>query len=257
MESRKTILEARQLNLGYGEKTVLSSAGFKVMKGELWVLLGPNGSGKSTLLRSLAGLQPILEGEVLVQGRSINKISARERAKSLSVVLTNPPDVAGMRVLEVLRAGLYPYQPWLGRPDAQLEQSMLESASELGLSDLLDRPLYALSDGQRQTVMLARALVQSTPLIIMDEPTHYLDVIRKHKVYRMIKRLVQDFGKTVVVATHNLEWAWMTADKLGVIADRKLHTGDRNQITATGIMGRAYQDDQLFFDPATGRFSSL
>ena len=254
MKDGKTIMQVHQLEVGYRQKTVLSGADFQVREGQLWALLGPNGSGKSTLLRSLAGLQPMLAGEVLVQGKSIKSMPARERARAMAVVLTNPPDVAGMRVVEVLRTALYPHQPWLGRSDSGLEQGMLEHASELGLGDLLDRPLYTLSDGQRQTVMLARALVQSTPLILMDEPTHYLDVLRKHKVYRMIKRLVQDFGKTVILSTHDLEWAWNEADMMGVIAGGKLFTGSASQLAALNVMDRAYPDDQLTFDPASGRF---
>lgn len=248
-------LQAKALGVGYSGKVLpgLGVVNLSLASGQLTALVGPNGSGKSTLLRTLSGLMKPLHGSLLLDGQPVQRWGPRVRARKLAVVWTAIPPVGEMRVLDLLRLGRFPHRGWAGddpKGDVQVERA----ADDLGLRALLMRPLYRLSDGERQRVLIGRALVQDTPVLLLDEPTHYLDVVQRAEVFQLLAHQASGRNRSLLVATHEVEWALQVADYLAVIAPEGLVVGPAEQIRHSGILERVYRSDKLHFDAETGRF---
>jgi len=231
----------------------LANVELSLHPGELTALVGPNGAGKSSLLRTLTGLLQPVQGRLLLEGRPLHGWSARERARKLAVVWTAIPPIGEMHVLDLLRLGRYPHRDWTGRDD-QAEAMLERVAQDLHLEALLSRPLYRLSDGERQRVLIGRALVQDTPVLLLDEPTHFLDVVQRAEVFQLLAQQASLRNRALLVATHEVEWALQVAHRLAVIAPDGLKTGTATEIRSGGLLQRVYQSDKLWFDAASGRF---
>ena len=213
--------ELKGLSTGYhtkkGDRVVSRDITARLQAGELTCLLGPNGAGKSTLLRTLAAFQPPLDGELLLDGRPLNAFTPQERATRIGVVLTERPDIKGMRVREMVAMGRSPYTGFWGGLSAQDETAVDEAIQQVGIHDLERRMLHTLSDGERQKVMIAKALAQQTPIIFLDEPTAFLDFPSKVEMMLLLRRLAREMQKTVFLSTHDLELALQTADRLWLL----------------------------------------
>jgi iron complex transport system ATP-binding protein len=252
-------LAARALTIGYpaarSPKLIAGPLEFALHAGELVALLGPNGAGKSTLLRTLAGLQAPLAGSVLLQEKDLSALSTTERARQLSIVLTDRIEAGGLTVLELVRLGRHPHTGWLGGLSAHDEAQVQAALVATGTTAFAPRRVDELSDGERQKVLLARALAQDTPIILLDEPTAHLDLPNRVALLRLLHRLARDTQKAILLSTHELDLALQAADRLALLtADGQLHLGTPEDLVLAGTFATAFAREGLAFDAATGTF---
>ena len=211
------MIELRHLTVGYGEKAVLSDINQSLEAGSLVCLLGSNGVGKSTLLRTLAGFQPPLAGKVLLEGKDLASLTLSERSKAVSVVLTERVEVPYMKVADLVGMGRSPYTGFFGTLTKEDNAIVSEAIEMVGIADLAARTIDTLSDGERQKAMLAKALAQQTPVILLDEPTAFLDFHAKISTLRLMLRLAHETGKTILMSTHDVEMALRLSDILWIV----------------------------------------
>ena len=203
------------LSVGYkGFPPVVSNINVEIKSGELTCLIGSNGIGKSTLLKTLTGFLPKLSGRLLLDGRDINMLSQRERAKYISIVLTYKSDVQNLSVTEMVGMGRMPYTGFWGKLNTSDQTIVAEAIEMVGIEHLKNRMIQTLSDGERQKVMIAKALAQQTPVILLDEPTSFLDFPSKVEMLQLLHRLAKETNKVVFLSTHDLELALRIADRL-------------------------------------------
>lgn len=254
-------LTARDLTIGYQNRNqpkriVAESLAVDLFPGQLVCLLGPNGAGKSTLMRTLAGLQPILSGTVSVQGQDLQAVGPVALAQKLSLVLAERVDAGNLLVRELVALGRTPYTGWLGsltKDDQDKIQEALEATDTLIYQN---RRLYQLSDGERQKVMLARALAQNTDLILLDEPTAHLDLPNRVEMMRLLHRLTRQLNKAILLSTHELDLALQAADRLWLLDPAgQLATGTPEDLVLTGAFASTFAKGGFYFDKSTGTFT--
>ena len=221
-DTHNSILESLDLAIGYPHSGSLPlilarDLHLTIERGQVIGLLGPNGSGKSTLLRTLAGLQPVISGSVKVLGQIIRSNQVRQIARMLSVVLTDRIDVRNLTVYQLVSMGRYPYTDWLGRAGSDDHQRIKSAIEQVRLKGYSGRFFNELSDGEQQRALLAKALVQDTPLIILDEPTAHLDLPNRISIMRLLRNLADETGKSILFSTHDLDLAIHTADLLWLL----------------------------------------
>ena len=254
----KTI-ELRQLSIGYegknNTKIVARNIDATINKGELTCLLGANGVGKSTLLRTLSAFQNRLDGEIIIQGKSINTYNDKELAKVISVVLTEKCDIRNMTVTELVGLGRSPYTGFWGTLSKRDLTEVKKAIALVRIENLAERMVHTLSDGERQKVMIAKALAQDTPIIYLDEPTAFLDFPSKVEVMQLLHRLSRETDKTVFLSTHDLELALQIADKIWLM-DKKhgICIGTPEDLSLDGSLSRFFSHKGILFDKETGLF---
>jgi iron complex transport system ATP-binding protein len=254
------VLTAHTLSIGYRyrqETLVRQGIELALLPGQLVCLMGPNGAGKSTLLRTLAGVQDPLAGELLLQGQPIEKLSPQEKAKAISLVLTDVVHSANLRVLEVVQLGRYPHTGWLGRLGADDKRAVEKALADTETLHLAEHKLYTLSDGQRQKVMIARALAQGGQLLLLDEPTAHLDLVHRIQIMHLLGRVAREQQKAVIVATHELDLALQSADRLLLMPLQRelpLLEGLPEDLVLNGALEEAFGRDPYRFDQQSGRF---
>ena len=241
---------------GRGRKAISTDINAALPPASLTCLLGPNGAGKSTLLKTLCGFIPPLEGTVEIDSTSIADIPPADLARLVSVVLTDKPDVQNLTVADLVASGRSPYTGFFGRLDANDRAIVGSAISALGISSLAGRAVNTLSDGERQKAMIAKALAQETPVIILDEPTAFLDYPRKVETMMLLRNLAHTAGKTVFMSTHDLELALQLADHIWLM-DRALGiaSGTPRALAATGAIGAYFDTPHMTFRPDTLRFA--
>jgi len=213
-----------QLSVGYkGFSPVVTDINVEIKSGELTCLIGSNGIGKSTLLKTLTGFLPKLGGRLLLDGRDIDLLSQCERAKYISIVLTYKTDVQNLSVAEMVGMGRMPYTGFWGKLNVDDREIVAEAINMVGINHLKDRMVQTLSDGERQKVMIAKALAQQTPIILLDEPTSFLDFPSKVEMLQLLHRLAKETDKVVFLSTHDLELALRIADLLVELDKSGLH----------------------------------
>jgi iron complex transport system ATP-binding protein len=218
-EGDARVLETSGLSIGYrkaGEPPLVLAQNLELGfgSGEVTALLGPNGSGKSTLIRTLSGLQNPLAGTVRVMGIPVRSSNARQTARIISLVLTDRIEVRNLTVFQLVSMGRYPYTGWLGRLDQEDRMKTVMAMEMVRLEGYADRFLHEMSDGEQQKALLAKALAQDTPVIIMDEPTAHLDLPNRISLMRLLRRLADETGKSILFSTHDLDLAVHAADTL-------------------------------------------
>lgn len=220
-----------QLSVGYkGFSPVVTDINVEIKSGELTCLIGPNGIGKSTLLKTLTGFLPKLGGRLLLDGRDIDLLSQHERAKYISIVLTYKTDVQNLSVAEMVGMGRMPYTGFWGKLNADDREIVAEAINMVGINHLKDRMVQTLSDGERQKVMIAKALAQQTPIILLDEPTSFLDFPSKVEMLQLLHRLAKETDKVVFLSTHDLELTLRIADRLVELNKSGLHIVPARQV---------------------------
>ena len=253
-------IELKALTTGYrskrGEHVVSKQITATLQAGELTCLLGPNGAGKSTLLRTLAAFQPPLSGEMLLDGQLLQEYTAQQLAMRIGVVLTERPSIKGMRVREMVAMGRSPYTGFWGGLKAEDEKAVDEAIAQVGIHNLERRQVDTLSDGERQKVMIAKALAQQTPIIFLDEPTAFLDFPSKVEMLLLLRRLAREMQKTVFLSTHDIELALQTADRLWLMGrdTEELIIGTPRELAATGALPRFFSGPGIVFDAEALRF---
>jgi iron complex transport system ATP-binding protein len=246
----------RDLAIGYPQQVqpLVSNLSLALSAGQFVFLLGPNGVGKTTLLKTLAGLMEPRSGSIHYAGRLIVDLSRHELARQRSIVLS-PREVDGsLRVRELVALGRLPYADWLGTLSADDDAAVTQALAATDSIHLADRPARQLSDGERQRVLIARALAQSTPVIFLDEPTAFIDLPGRMGIVGVLKRAAHEMNKAILLSTHDLDMALEVADQVWVL-DREgsLEEGMPEELVLRGTFNRAFPSSARF-DPQTGRF---
>lgn len=220
------------LSVGYKiGHAVVSDINLTLQSGKLACLIGENGVGKSTLLKTLTGFLPKLEGSLLLDGKDICEFSQRALARQISIVLTQKPDVQNLTVEEIVGLGRSPYTGFFGKLHANDQQIVDESIIAVGIEKLKNRMIQTLSDGERQKVMIAKALAQQTPVIFLDEPTAFLDFSSKVETFQLLQCMAHEMGKLVLLSTHDLELAVRFSDTLLQVNGDGLRTVSNEEVT--------------------------
>ena len=220
------------LSVGYKiGHAVVSDINLTLQSGKLASLIGANGVGKSTLLKTLTGFLPKLEGSLLLDGKDISEFSQRALARQSSIVLTQKPDVQNLTVEEIVGLGRSPYTGFFGKLHANDQQIVDESITAVGIEKLKNRMIQTLSDGERQKVMIAKALAQQTPVIFLDEPTAFLDFSSKVETFQLLQRMAHEMGKLVLLSTHDLELAVRFSDTLLQVNGDGLRTVSNEEVS--------------------------
>lgn len=247
-------LEIENIDLGYAQRhaaprLLAEHLSLRVPEGELTALLGRNGVGKSTLLRVLAGVRTPLRGRVTLDGREVAAMTARERARKIAFVTTEPVAAAHLRVREVVAMGRAPYTGWFGALSPEDERIVGESLERVGMAAFRDKPLESLSDGERQRVMIARALAQDTPLMFLDEPTAFLDLPNRYQIALLLRELAHSTGKTVIYSSHDLSTAVRLCDALWAMSPGGVAAGAPEDLLRSGALDAMFGGTPLSFTP--------
>ena len=239
-------------------RVVASGISAAIRKGELTCLLGANGVGKSTLLRTLSAFQPKLDGEIFLevalasQPLPLTALSDKELSMMIGVVLTEKPDIRNMTSRELVALGRSPYTGFWGTLHEDDWQVVDDAISIVGIQSLSDRMIHTLSDGERQKVMIAKALAQQTPVIYLDEPTAFLDFPSKVEMMQLLRRLAREQQKTIFLSTHDFELALQVADTLWMMEKGgKLTIGTPQELAAEGALARYVERPGIIFDAQT------
>ncbi|WP_262497249.1 ABC transporter ATP-binding protein [Maribacter sp. 6B07] len=233
---------------------MLSNISIHLMKGELAAIVGVNGIGKSTLLRTLGNFQPKLSGSIQIEGKELTDYSELQIASKVSVVLTEPIASKNLSVYELLALGRQPYTNWLGKLAANDTAIIKKSVALLALEPLLSKKCYQLSDGQLQRVLIARALIQDTDIILLDEPTSHLDLYHKVSILKLLKTLAHSTNKIILYTSHEIELAIQLSDKM-LILDGVNNAFDQPcNLIKNKNFDTLFPTDMISFDSNTGSF---
>lgn len=260
---KESIISAQHLSIGYPKSrnrntsVLYKDMSFDLYAGELTCLLGSNGAGKSTLLRTITGLQLSLDGNVLLQGKNILNYSEQQLSTLLGLVLTDKTVVGGLTVTELVGLGRYPYTGFFGRLSKEDHRIVEKAMQDVCILHKKDSYVAELSDGERQKVMIAKALAQECPIIILDEPTAFLDIVNRIEIMNLLHLIASTQNKTILLSTHDIELALTLADRLWLLArDRGLKSGVTEDIIISGAVNEYIGNDTIVFDKQTGRFVS-
>lgn len=238
-------IRCENISVGYGDHVVVSGVSLALHEGEILTLIGPNGAGKSTLLKTLARILPLQAGTVYLSGRDLMSFKNREIAQKMAVLLTHGKDPGMITCREVIEMGRYPYTNMAGTITASDREIVEEAMEQTGVRELAEREYTRISDGQRQRVMLARALCQQPEILILDEPISYLDIKYKLEFLTTLQRLVKQRGITVVMTLHELDLAARVSDRIACVKDGTI----QRMGTPEKVMKDRYMEE-LFHLPA-------
>ena len=230
------MIELKELTLGYGQRTLLKTVNARITGGQLVALLGRNGTGKSTLLRAIMGLESPQSGEINLQGKDIASLKPEKLALSISFVTTDKVRIANLRCKDVVALGRAPYTNWLG----QLQL--------VGMSGYAEKTMDKMSDGECQRIMIARALAQDTPVILLDEPTAFLDLPNRYELCLLLKKLAQEEGKCILFSTHDLDIALSLCDSIMLIDNPYMYTLPTSEMITSGHIERLFRNESVTFD---------
>jgi iron complex transport system ATP-binding protein len=245
------MIELYNISLGFGSRTLIEGASARFECGRMIALLGRNGTGKSTLLRAIAALGEVRDGEIIIDGRLLSEYNSAELARKIAFVNTERVDVEALRVLDVVAIGRSPYTDWMGRLSSDDEDVVRRSIALAGIEHLAERYVDTLSDGECQRVMIARALAQDTPVILLDEPTSFLDLPNRYELCRLLAELAHNQNKCIIFSTHELDIALSLADTIALVDTPQLVHLDTQTMIESGSIERLFNSDFVGFDPAT------
>lgn len=257
---KKETIRIDSLSIGYRggsqqkKRIVSEDIHATVNSGELTCLLGANGIGKSTLLRTLSAFQPKLKGDIFILGKEIENYSPKELASFISVVLTDKIDVRNMTVAELVALGRTPYTGFFGSLSNEDKRVVRKSISLVHIEHLSERMVHTLSDGERQKALIAKALAQETPIVLLDEPTAFLDFPSKVEMMQLLHRLSRQTNKTIFLSTHDLELALQIADKIWLMNREGITIGTPEDLSLSGYLERFFSTKGLLFDLDSGLF---
>lgn len=247
-------LHASDLQLAYGDRVIVDGLDFDVVDGTITAVIGPNGCGKSTLLRALGRLLHPKRGSVLLDGKQIHKMSTKEVAKVLGVLPQSPVAPDGLTVADLVARGRHPHQSWYRQWSSDDESAVAEALGMTGIEDLADRTLDELSGGQRQRAWLSMALAQGTDLLLLDEPTTYLDLSHQVDVLELVGRLHDESGRTVVMVLHDLNLAARYADRLVAMKGGAIVAeGEPGEVLTEELLAEVFElNARVIADPVVG-----
>ena len=248
-------VSANGVTLGYGERIVVADLDLQVHTGVITTVIGPNGCGKSTLLRALGRLLPPRSGQVLLDGKAISSMKTKEVARVLGILPQTPTAPDGLTVADLVARGRHPHQSWLRQWSADDADEVSRALEQTGIADLADRPLDQLSGGQRQRAWISMALAQGTDILLLDEPTTYLDLAHSVEVLDLVDRMHDEMGRTVVMVLHDLNLAVRYSDQLVVMSKgRIVASGPPVEVISAELLREVFDlDAAVIDDPVSGR----
>ncbi len=259
--SNINILSVSNLSIGYtakkGNVVIASNLNLNLQSGKLISLIGANGIGKSTLLRTLCGIQNPISGSVLLNNKNVQSYDPLALAQNLSLVLTEKLPPSNLTVFELIALGRQPYTNWLGKLSETDLENVNQAIKLTQIESLTNNKHYEISDGQLQKVLIARALAQDTPLIILDEPTTHLDLLHKVSVFKLLKKLSQETNKCILFSTHDIDLAIQLSDEMIVMTENKAVQDQPCNLISKGVFDSLFKDENIKFDSEKGRFMIL
>ena len=245
------MIELCDFTIGYGERCLLHNVNTLIGKGRLTALIGRNGTGKSPLMRAVAGLNRRYGGHIVLNGKDSLQMRPQEMAKTLAFVNTERTRIANLRCEDVVAMGRAPYTNWIGRMQPADREVVATSLALVGMEAYARRTMDKMSDGECQRIMIARALAQSTPIILLDEPTSFLDMPNRYELCMLLARLAHEEGKCILFSTHELDIALSLADNIALIDSPQLHCLPTAEMAVSGYIEKLFRNDCVPFDAAT------
>ena len=234
------MIRLENISLGYGARRLLEGVTTRFEAGTLTALIGRNGAGKSTLLRALAGLEPLQAGAITIEGTPIAELDSAEAARRVAFVATDKVRIANLPCEDLVALGRAPYTNWIGRLQAVDREIVADVLEKVGMSDFAHKTMDRMSDGECQRVMIARALAQQTPVILLDEPTAFLDMPNRYELCRLLQRLAHDEQKAIIFSTHELDIATKMCDTIALIDTPKLLHQPVSEMATSGAIERLF-----------------
>lgn len=252
------MIRLSRLTVGYGSRLLIEDAAAEFRPGRLTALLGRNGAGKSTLLRVIAGLDRPISGMAEIinskgQAENLSDMPPQKRAREVAFVTTQKVRIANMLCRDVVGMGRAPYTDWIGRLSKKDNEIVDKALAMVGMEEFADKTLDRMSDGECQRVMVARALAQDTPAILLDEPTSFLDLPNRYELCSLLAHLAHENNKAIIFSTHELEIALQLCDDIALIDTPRLITLPAKEMAAKGHIQRLFTNTSMAFDPATMR----
>ena len=234
------MIELAGFNIGHGRGKLLNDIDAHFCAGQLTALIGRNGAGKSTLLRAIAGLNRRYGGTIRLAGRDMRTMDSAETARTLAFVGTDRTRVGALRCRDIVAIGRAPYTNWLGHMQEVDRRAVDEAIESVGMTDYADHRTDRMSDGECQRIMIARALAQATPVMLLDEPTSFLDLPGRYELCRLLARLAHEHEKCIIFSTHDLEIAMRTADRIALIDSPRLICMPADELSRSGEIQRVF-----------------
>ncbi|MBQ3149497.1 MAG: ABC transporter ATP-binding protein [Alistipes sp.] len=234
------MIKLNNISLGYTGRTLINSLTAHIESGKLTALVGRNGTGKSTLLRAIAGLGEIASGEILLNNKPLATMQPAELATTISFVTTDKVRIANLRCRDVVALGRAPYTNWIGRMQESDRLIVEQSLAAVGMSSYADKTMDRMSDGECQRIMIARALAQQTPIILLDEPTAFLDMPNRYELCDLLRHLAHDEGKCILFSTHELDIAISLCDAIALISPPQLHLLPTEEMVSSGYIEKLF-----------------
>jgi len=258
MSNKNNILSTSNLSIGFRTKkwvtTIAENLNLNLQEGKLIAIIGPNGIGKSTLLRTITGIQKPLSGTVSLNEKNIQELDVLTLAHNLSVVLTEKLPPSNLTVWELIALGRQPYTNWIGTLTDNDSAKINEAIELTQIGHLLSKKHYEISDGQLQIVLIARALAQDTPLIVLDEPTTHLDLLHKVVLFKLLKKLTQETGKCILFSTHDIDMAIQLSDEMIIMTPETVVQDQPCNLIMKGSFNTLFEDEHIVFDSEKGKF---
>ncbi|MEO9511422.1 MAG: ABC transporter ATP-binding protein [Flavobacteriaceae bacterium] len=251
---KNAIIATQDLAIGYKNKTVAQHINFSCNSGELCAIVGVNGVGKSTLLRTLGNLQPKLSGSIRIKNKHLVEYSSPQLARELGMVLTEQPSSKNLTVEELIALGRHPYTNWIGSLSSSDKMYVENSLEAFLLKDLRRNKCHELSDGQLQRVLIARAMAQDTPLILLDEPTTHLDLYHKVQILKLLQQLAHEKQKAIIFTTHEIDLAIQLCDTILLLDGAKNPFGAPCKLIEEKHFESLFPSEMVLFDAKTGSF---
>jgi iron complex transport system ATP-binding protein len=253
------IMSFNTLKIGYisgkNENILLPPLNARAYIGELIAVIGRNGIGKSTLLRTIAGLQKPLGGEIFFNGENIKNYSRMDLARRVGYISTDIVKVGNMSVYDLVALGRFPHTNWIGKIDLKDHEAIMDAIEKTSMKPFYRKYVSELSDGERQKAMIARILAQDTGIMIMDEPTAFLDIAARYEILQLMHTLSDKSRKTIIFSTHDLQMAINRSDKIWLILDDKLVEGAPEDLIIAGAFEHLFDNSAVSFNPGDGTFS--
>lgn len=258
MSTVNNTIITQSLHIGYHTKgktnTIAANLNLHLASGQLISLVGANGAGKSTLLRTLTGIQKPLQGTVFLNDKKIHEIPITDLAQELSLVLTEKLPPNNLTVYELIALGRQPYTNWLGQLSETDHEKIKQAIALTQIEPLINKKHHEISDGQLQIVLIARALAQDTPIIILDEPTTHLDLVHKVSVFKLLKKLSVETQKSILFSTHDIDLAIQLSDQMIVMTENQVYQDQPCNLITQGVFNLLFKDDAITFDGEKGKF---
>ncbi|MBA5791653.1 ABC transporter ATP-binding protein [Flavobacterium sp. xlx-214] len=251
------VFKAENVTIGYKEKTLFSHLNFELRTGVLTSLLGSNGIGKSTLLKTISRLIDLKEGVLSIDNQPINNLSTVDFSHWVSMVLTTKDTNKDLTVYELVKLGRQPYTNWLDQLSQEDELLIEQTLLDCEILDLKDRKIAQLSDGQVQRTFIARAVVQDTPFIFLDEPSTHLDLYHKVHLFKLLKKLCVQKNKCILFSTHDLDLALQLSDEIMLLKGKTFYHNSTTQLINQGVFDRFFDTDEILFDKERRQFIIL